>query len=80
MLKLSSSELKHEGEAFKIYYYQVDSFEDDLSTFGEFIESLEKKWEGIVSIFTNTGLVGSSFLLGSSFQGVKGLSVVTRKK
>jgi hypothetical protein len=49
-----------------------------ISDFGD-LESLEKNGETVTSIVTNTGLVGSSVLLGSSFQGVKGFGVVTRK-
>ena len=76
---MSSFDVRHEEETFKIYYYHVDSFEESLPEFGGFLESLEKNGEAVVSIVTNTGLVGSSLLLGSSFQGVKGFGVVTRK-
>jgi hypothetical protein len=72
-------QLKHNGQNLRIYYFPVDSLEEDLPDFGAQLELLEAAGEEIVSIVTNTGLVSSSFLLGSSFQGVKGFAVVARK-
>ncbi len=72
-------QIKYDGAHLRVHYFKVESFEEDLPSFGAELESLETSGEEIVSIATNTGLVGSSFLLGSSFQGVKGFAVVTRK-
>ncbi len=76
---MNGPQLKHDGPNIRIYYYPVESFEEDLAGFGDYLESLESAGEAVVSVVTNTGFVGSSFLLGSSFQGVKGFAVVTRK-
>jgi len=77
---MSEPKMKHDGPSLRIYYYPIESFEEDLPAFGEYLDSLEDAGEEMVSVVTNTGLVGSSFLLGSSFQGVKGFAVVTRKR
>jgi hypothetical protein len=69
----------HDGEVFKIYYYGVDSFEEDLPSFGAFLESLEKAGEKVIDVIPNTGFVNASILLGSSFQGVKGFAVLVKK-
>ncbi len=72
-------QIKHDGARLRVYYFKVESFEEDLPSFGAELEALILSGEEVVSITTNTGLVGSSFLLGSSFQGVKGFAVVTKK-
>ncbi len=77
---MGEPQLKHDGTNLRVYYYPIESFEEDLPAFGGYLESLEASGEVVVSVVTNTGLVGSSFLLGSSFQGVKGFAVVTRKQ
>jgi len=74
-----AAKITHNGEAFKIYYYSVDSFEEDLPGFGAFLESLEKAGEKVIDVIPNTGFVNASILLGSSFQGVKGFAVLVRK-
>jgi hypothetical protein len=76
---MAEPQIKHDGSSLRIYYYPIESFEEDLQSFSEYLESLEAAGEVVISVVTNTGLVGSSFLLGSSFQGVKGFGVVTRK-
>jgi len=74
------TQLKHDGPHIKVYYLPVESFEDDLPDLGRHLEHLTSAGEEIISVITNTGWVNSSFLLGSSFQGVKGFAVVTHKK
>jgi len=70
--------IKHDGEHWRIYYYPIRSFEDDLPAFGEFLESLEGVGEKVSAIIPNTGWVGTSWLL-QGFQGVKGFAIITRK-
>ncbi len=77
---MDKPQLKHDGQSLRICYYPIESFEEDLPSFGDYLESLEAVGEEVISAVTNTGLVGSSFLLGSSFQGVKGFAVVTRRR
>ena len=70
--------IKHDGKHWRIYYYPIDSFEDDLPAFGEFLESLETKGEKVSAIVPNMGWVKASWLL-EGFQGVKGFAIVARK-
>ncbi len=72
-------QLKHDGPHIRVYYLPVDSFEEDLAAFGDHLGALTAAGEEIISVVANTGWVSSSFLLGSSFQGVKGFAVVTRR-
>ncbi|MFB0544007.1 MAG: hypothetical protein ACETVR_04415 [Candidatus Bathyarchaeia archaeon] len=75
---LDEGYIKHDGELFKIYYYPIDSFEDDLPLFGKFLEALEERGEGVSAIIPNTGWVTASWFL-EGFQGVKGFAVIARK-
>jgi hypothetical protein len=60
-------QVKYDGVSLRIYYFPIDSFEEDLAGFGGYLDALATAGEEVVSIVTNTGLVSSSFLLGSSF-------------
>ena len=71
--------LKHDGKRWRVYYYNIDSFEGDLSTFGKFLEKVEENGERVSAIIPNIGFVKTSWILGTSFQGVKGFAVITRK-
>ncbi len=75
---MGESHVKHDGENFSIYYFAISSFEDDLPSFGRFLEEMQEK-EEVVAIVPNVGLVDVSWLLGTSFQGVKGFAVIARK-
>ena len=72
--------VSHDGKRWKVYYYSVDFFEEDLAEFGKFLELLEERGEEVSAIIPNTGWVKTSILLGSSFQGVKGFAVIARKR
>ena len=76
---MSAAQVKHDGAAVRVYYYKVDTFEEDLAAFGEFLESVKAAGEEVVAVVPNTGFVSTSWVLGSSFQGVKGFAVVSRK-
>lgn len=70
--------VKHSGKHWKIYYYPIGSFEDDLPMFGKFLEEVRDRGEEVSAIIPNIGWVPASIVLGSSFQGVKGFAVITR--
>ncbi|MBO3800255.1 MAG: hypothetical protein FGF52_04305 [Candidatus Brockarchaeota archaeon] len=70
--------VKHSGKHWKIYYYPIGSFEDDLPMFGKFLEEVRERGEEVSAIIPNMGWVPASILLGTSFQGVKGFAVITR--
>jgi short-subunit dehydrogenase len=72
--------IKHAGKHFKIYYYAIDSFEDDLPDFGKFLEEIEERDEKITAIVPNMGFVSASIFLGTSFQGIKGFVVITKPR
>ncbi len=74
----SNVSVKHEGKRWKIYYYSIDSFEYDLTKFGDFLESVEERGEEVSSIIPNMGFVKTSIVLGTSFQGVKGFAVIAK--
>jgi hypothetical protein len=74
-----SEDLKHDGTNVKVYYYKISDFIPDLDEFGKFLDGLESSGEKILSVAPNIGFVDTSWLLGTSFQGVKGFAVVTRK-
>ncbi len=72
-------EVVFDGDRFTIYYVSIDDFVRDLSEFGRVLEDLSGKGR-IVSIIPNIGLTKTSILLGTSFQGVKGLAIVVEKQ
>ena len=79
MYPMSENEKRYHGKKFRIYYMSVDDFIPDLERLGGYLESINDRGEEVVSVIPNTGFVKSSILLGTSFQGVKGFAVVTRK-
>ncbi len=67
------------GSRIIIYYIGIDSFVDDLREIGEILDNLAG--EGcILSIIPKIRLTKTSLLLGTSFQGVKGLAVIVEKR
>ena len=75
-----SENLKHDGTHVKVYYYKISDFIPNLKGFGKYLDSLESAGEKIISVTPNIGFVDTSWLLGTSFQGVKGFAVLTRKR
>jgi hypothetical protein len=51
-----------------------------LKDFLVFLESIDKTKEEVISVIANVGFVKASFVMGSSFTGVKGYAVLARKK
>jgi len=58
----------------------IDDFEADISELGAFLERVEQRGEKVIAIVPNIGLVKTSLLLGTSFQGVKGFAIVTKRQ
>gem|GEM_PF-3025391 len=71
--------IRYEGKRWRIYYYHIGDFEEDLQKFGAFLEKIEDGGEKVLAIVPNTGIVKTSLVLGTSFQGVKGFAVVSKK-
>ena len=70
---------KYDGKSWKIRYFEVEEFVDDLVEFGKLLDSLEENNEEVLAIVPNIGFVKASLVLGTGFQGVKGLAVVIGK-
>jgi len=70
--------VKHTGKLWKIYYYPIGLFEDDLPRFSEFLEEVKRKGEEVSAIIPNARWVPASIVLGTSFQRVKWFAVITR--
>ena len=70
--------ISHDGKHWKVYYYSVDSFREDLPVFGKFLDLLEHKGEEVSAIIPNVGWVKTA-LVGSQPTGVKGFAVIARK-
>lgn len=68
-----------ETRSWKTYYYSIESFENEMAEFTVFLESIDRGSEEIVSILTNIGWVRTG-MVGGQDTGVKGYSVITRKK
>ena len=49
-----------------------------MPKFGEFLEEVKRRGEEVSAIIPNMGWVPASIVLGTSFQGVKGVAVITR--
>jgi len=69
----------HDGKHWRTYYYPIESFEEDLLIFSRFLEALEENDEKVSVIIPNMGLVPTSIVLGTSFQGVKGFAVIIKR-
>ena len=76
---LSHSRIEHDEGGWRIYYLPISEFEQDLVVLGQLLAVLTDRGEQVVSIIPNMGLVSASILLGTDFQGVKGLAIVTRR-
>lgn len=73
------SSINYEGQHWRVYYYRIDSFKNDLSMFVKFLKPIEKRGETISAIIPNTSFVGASVFPETSFQGVKGFAMIIRK-
>lgn len=71
--------IKHKGKHLRVYYYPIENFEPDLPKLGSFLEELEDRSERILATVPNIGFVPASIVLGTSFQGVEGFAIVSKK-
>jgi len=72
--------VKYDGEFYGIYYLSIDNFTEELPRLGELLDYVEKNLGEVVAIVPNIGLTSTSVILGTSFQGVKGVAIIYRKK
>lgn len=75
---LEGAELVYKGEKYGILYVDTDPFYDNLPRLGKLLDSVEKLYGEVVSVIPNVGFVTASVILGTSFQGVKGVAVIFR--
>ncbi|MGB9760653.1 MAG: hypothetical protein ACPLW8_06110 [Candidatus Bathyarchaeales archaeon] len=73
-------EIKYNGRKWGIAYLGIDNFEKELQKLGKVLDYIEEKYGDPVSIVPNIGLTPTSIVLGTSFQGVKGFSLIFKKK
>ncbi|MEM4489495.1 MAG: hypothetical protein QXK88_12015 [Desulfurococcaceae archaeon] len=72
--------VKYDGEFYGIYYLPIDNFTEELPRLGELLDYVEKNLGEVVATIPNIGLTSTSVILGTSFQGVKGVAIIYRKK
>ncbi|HME18562.1 MAG TPA: hypothetical protein VKF15_02365 [Nitrososphaerales archaeon] len=65
--------ISHDGQAWRIYYYQISNLESELDAFGNFLEELEAKGESPTAILPD---VGTRAL---SYARVVGFAVLVKK-
>ena len=70
--------VSHDGKHWKVYYYSVDLFREDLPIFGKFLDLLQESGEEVSAIIPNIGWVKTAMLFGPP-SGVKGFAVIARK-
>lgn len=75
---LENAKLVYKGEKFGILYVEMDPFYDSLPKLGKLLESMEELYGEVVAVIPNVGFVTASVILGTSFQGVKGVAVIFR--
>lgn len=76
--KSVAAQVKYWGRRFGIVYLELDPFEDKLPNLGALLDEIEERYGEVVALLPNVGLTGTSFLLGTDFQGVKGVAIVCR--
>ncbi len=70
----------YEGKAWKAYYFNILNLERDLKEMVRFLDSMDKAKEEVTAIIPDIGLVQAQILMGSDFTGVKGCSIITKKR
>ncbi|MEM1509797.1 MAG: hypothetical protein QXY49_03665 [Thermofilaceae archaeon] len=73
---LNDAQLVYKGEKYGILYVEMDPFYDNLPKLGKLLESVEELYGEVVAVIPNMGFVTASLILGTSFQGVKGVAVI----
>ena len=73
--------MKHvyDGDAWGIFYLPIDDFEPDLPQLGKALDHIQQNHSEATAIIPNIGLTKESLLLGTSFQGVKGIAIIYKK-
>ena len=70
----------YEGKAWKVYYFSISDFVGELQDFARFLDSIDTTREEVIAIVPNSGLVKATVLLDMGFTGVKGYSIITKKR
>ncbi|MEM1523364.1 MAG: hypothetical protein QXU69_10060, partial [Thermofilaceae archaeon] len=70
----------YEGEAYGIVYVETDPFYNRLPNLGQALDYVQKHLGDVVAILPNVGFVSASIFLGTSFQGVKGVAIIYRRR
>ncbi|MEM0226679.1 MAG: hypothetical protein QXF46_07355, partial [Thermofilaceae archaeon] len=70
----------YEGETYGIVYVETDPFYDRLPHLGQALDYVQKHLGDVVAILPNVGFVSASIFLGTSFQGVKGVAIIYRRR
>ncbi len=69
------------GEVYGIVYLPINDFTKDLNILINALDYVEKNFGEVITIIPNIGLTPTSkFLLGPSFQGVKGFAIVFKRR
>ncbi|MEM3388466.1 MAG: hypothetical protein QXO47_04330 [Thermoproteota archaeon] len=71
---------RYDGKFWGIYYLPISSFVEELPKLGETLDYIEENHGEVVAVIPNIGITPTSIILGTSFQGVKGFSIVYRKR
>jgi hypothetical protein len=66
--------ISHDGKAWRIYYYHISNFENELNDFGNFLEEIQAKGESPTAIIPNVGR--PSF---GTYAGIVGFAVLVKK-
>jgi len=75
--KTATARIYYQGDKIAVAYLDMDPFTEKLEALGALLEAIEEKGE-VMAIIPNVGLTGTSFILGTDFQGVKGVAIIYR--
>jgi len=75
-----SARIVYCGEFVCAAYYELDPFDEKIVELGVLLDEIERSYGRILAVIPNIGLTSTSILFGTSFQGVKGVAIVFRKK
>jgi hypothetical protein len=64
----------YDGKAWRIYYYHISNFENELKDFGGFLDEIQASGESPTAIIPNVGR--PSF---GSYAGIVGFAVLVKK-
>lgn len=75
-----SARIVYCGENICIAYFELDPFDERIVELGILLDEIERGYGKVLTLIPNIGLTSTSIFLGTSFQGVKGVAIVFRKK